>query len=96
MIIGGFMSEKTELDLDISICSKENSDLTYTIIGKKNMNGILHYLLESKSSSSSIYLSEYAVKERFIVLKKSSSLDTSKPSISNLYSKITKSVNKES
>ena len=95
-MIRRFMSEKTELDLDTSICSKENSDLTYTIVGKKYMNGILHYLLESKSSSSSIYLSEYAVKERFMVLKKNDSLDASKPSISNLYSKITKSVNKES
>lgn len=89
------MSEKSEFDLDISICSKENSDLAYTIVNKKYMNGILHYLLESKSSTSSIYLSEYAVKERFTVIKKNDLSNDPKPSISNLYSKITKSVNKE-
>ena len=90
------MTEKSEFDLNTSIYNKENSDLTYTIVEKKYMNGILHYLLESNSSSSSIYLSEYAVKERFIVMKKNQNLNVSKPSISNLYSKITKSVNKES
>ena len=59
------------------------------------MNGILHYLLESKSSTSSIYLSEYAVKERFTVIQNNDLSSNPKPSISNLYSKITKSVNKE-
>ena len=62
------------------------------------MNGILHYLIESRarSSSGSIYLSEYAIKERFNILQESDLSVESKPSVSNLYSKITDSVNKES
>ena len=92
------MAQKQEIDIGISIYNKENNDLTYTIIDKKEMNGILHYLIESraKTSSGSIYLSEYAIKERFNILKDSDLNIESKPTISNLYSKITDSVNKES
>ena len=62
------------------------------------MNGILHYLIESRAraSTGSIYLSEYAIKERFNILKESDLNIETKPSVSNLYSKITNSVNKES
>ena len=62
------------------------------------MNGILHYLIESRSktNSGSIYLSEFAIKERFNILKESDFVIETKPSVSNLYSKITDSVNKES
>jgi hypothetical protein len=92
------MAQKQEIDIGLSIYNKENNDLTYTIIDKKEMNGILHYLIESrgKTNSGSIYLSEYAIKERFNVLKKSDLNVETKPSVSNLYSKITDSVNKES
>ena len=92
------MAQKQEIDIGITISNKENDDLTYTIVDKKEMNGILHYLIESRSrtNSGSIYLSEYAIKERFDILKESDLLVETKPSVSNLYSKITDSVNKES
>ena len=92
------MAQKQEIDIGLSIYNKENNDLTYTIIDKKEMNGILHYLIESRAraSTGSIYLSEYAIKERFNILKDSDLNVDTKPSVSNLYSKITDSVNKES
>ena len=92
------MAQKQEIDIGITISNKENNDLTYTIVDKKEMNGILHYLIESRSrtNSGSIYLSEYAIKERFNILKESDLITETKPSVSNLYSKITDSVNKES
>ncbi len=92
------MAQKQEIDIGLSIYNKENKDLTYTIIDKKEMNGILHYLIESRAivGSGSIYLSEYAIKERFNILKESDLNVETKPSVSNLYSKITDSVNKES
>ena len=87
-----------EIDIGLTIYNKENNDLTYTIVDKKEMNGILHYLIESRAraSSGSIYLSEYAIKERFGILRDSEQNIETKPSVSNLYSKITDSVNKES
>lgn len=92
------MAQKQEIDIGLTIYNKENNDLTYTIVDKKEMNGILHYLIESraKTSSGSIYLSEYAIKERFNILKDSDLNVENKPAVSNLYSKITDSVNKES
>ena len=92
------MAHKQEIDIGLTISNKENNDLTYTIVDKKEMNGILHYLIESRSrvNSGSIYLSEYAIKERFNILKESDLIVETKPSVSNLYSKITDSVNKES
>jgi hypothetical protein len=92
------MAQKQEIDIGLSIYNKENNDLTYTIVDKKEMNGILHYLIESRArtSSGSIYLSEYAIKERFGILKESDQNAEAKTSVSNLYSKITDSVNKES
>ncbi len=92
------MAQKQEIDIGLSIYNKDNKDLTYTIIDKKEMNGILHYLIESRAraSTGSIYLSEYAIKERFNILKESDLNVDTKPSVSNLYSKITDSVNKES
>ena len=92
------MAQKQEIDIGLSIYNKENKDLTYIIVDKKEMNGILHYLIESRARASpgSIYLSEYAIKERFNILKESDLNVETKPSVSNLYSKITDSVNKES
>ena len=92
------MAQKQEIDIGLSIYNRENKDLTYTIVDKKEMNGILHYLIESRAraSTGSIYLSEYAIKERFNILKDSDLNVDTKPSVSNLYSKITDSVNKES
>ena len=53
------MAQKQEIDIGLSIYNKENKDLTYTIVDKKEMNGILHYLIESRAraSTGSIYLS---------------------------------------
>ena len=92
------MAQKQEIDIGLSIYNKENKDLTYTIVDKKEMNGILHYLIESRAraSTGSIYLSEYAIKDRFNILKENDLNTETKPSVSNLYSKITDSVNKES
>ena len=92
------MAQRHEIEIGVSISNKENDDLTYTIVDKKEMNGILHYLIESRAtaSSGSIYLSEYAIKERFNILNESDINIDTKPSVSNLYSKITDSVNKES
>ena len=92
------MAQKQEIDIGLSIYNKENKDLTYTSVDKKEMNGILHYLIESRAraSTGSIYLSEYAIKERFNILKETDLNIETKPSVSNLYSKITDSVNKES
>ncbi len=92
------MAQKQEIDVGLSIYNKENKDLTYTIVDKKEMNGILHYLIESraKTNTGSIYLSEFAIKERFNILKETDLNVETKPSVSNLYSKITDSVNKES
>ena len=92
------MAQRQEIEIGVSISNKENDDLTYTIVDKKEMNGILHYLIESRSrtNTGSIYLSEFAIKERFNILKESDLIVETKPSVSNLYSKITDSVNKES
>ena len=92
------MAQKQEIDIGLSIYNKENKDLTYIIVDKKEMNGILHYLIESRAraNTGSIYLSEFAIKERFNILKESDLNVQTKPSVSNLYSKITDSVNKES
>ena len=92
------MAQRQEIEIGVSISNKENDDLTYTIVDKKEMNGILHYLIESRSrtNTGSIYLSEFAIKERFNLLKESELTVETKPSVSNLYSKITDSVNKES
>ena len=92
------MAQKQEIDIGLSIYNKENNDLTYTIVDKKELKRILHYLIESraKTSSGSIYLSEYAIKERFNILKETDLNIETKPSVSNLYSKITDAGNKES
>jgi len=92
------MAQKQEIDIGLSIYNKENIMSLDKIVDKKEMNGILHYLIESRAraSTGSIYLSEYAIKERFNILKESDLNVETKPSVSNLYSKITDSVNKES
>ena len=58
----------SDFEIDSKLCNKENRDLIYSIIGKKVLNGILHYQLES--SSGQIYLSEFALKERFLLVDK--------------------------
>tara|TARA_B100001173_G_C15906303_1_gene512179 strand:- start:531 stop:779 length:249 start_codon:yes stop_codon:yes gene_type:complete len=81
--------EKT-YEINTKLCNKENRDLIYSISGKKHLNGILHYLLES--GSGKIYLSEHAIKERYIVINKDCEIE--KPVVSRLYTKITNTVTK--
>ena len=82
--------EKNNIDIDTIVCSKENRDLCYTIIGKKHLNGILHYHLQSDSGK--IYLSEFAIKDRYIIITNECQIE--KPVVSRLYSKITDTVTK--
>ena len=81
-----------EKDIKIGsiVCSRENRDMSYTVTGKKHLNNILHYHLESESGK--IYLSEFAVKDRFIKIDESEQLK--KPVVSRLYTKITDTVHK--
>ena len=56
-------------DINTTILNKTNQDLSYVIIGKKKLNGILHYYLESNSENSEkICLSQFAIKDRFIII----------------------------
>ena len=41
-------------EINTKLCNKDNKDLIYSICGKKHLNGILHYLLESDTGK--IYL----------------------------------------
>ena len=77
-------------EINTRLCNKENKDLVYSICGKKHLNGILHYLLESDSGK--IYLSEHAIKERYLIINKDFEID--KPVVSRLYTKITDTVTK--
>ena len=79
-----------DIEIGSIVCSKENRDMSYTVIGKKHLNNILHYQLESDSGK--IYLSEFAVKDRFI--KVDSDEQIKKPVVSKLYTKITDTVQK--
>ena len=76
-----------EIDIDSKIYRKDNLDIVYSITGKKLLNGILHYKLKSDSSEE-IFLSEYAVKDRFV--SESIKCEESKSSVSRLFSKLIK------
>ncbi len=81
----------SDYEINSKLCNKENKDLIYSIKGKKILNGILHYELESESGQ--IYLSEFALKERFLQIDDNQN-NIKKPPISTLYSKITDTVSK--
>tara|TARA_Y100001968_G_C19130252_1_gene606356 strand:+ start:107 stop:295 length:189 start_codon:yes stop_codon:yes gene_type:complete len=51
-------------DINSIVVSKDNNDIYYTIIGKKLLNGILHYLLQTDKEK--IFLSKFALEDRFI------------------------------
>ena len=53
------------VDIDTKVYKKENLDIGYSIIGKKHLNGILHYKLKSETSQE-IFLSEFAVRDNFV------------------------------
>ena len=82
----------TDFEINSKLCNKENRDLIYSIIGKKVLNGILHYHLQS--GSGQIYLSEFALKERFLLIDKNNLDKLKKPQVSSLYSKITDTLSK--
>ena len=54
-----------DIEINTRIFKKDNLDITFSISGKKLLNGILHYRLKSQNSEE-IYLSEFAVNDRFI------------------------------
>ena len=76
------------LELNTKIYNKDNSDLSYLLIGKKLLNGILHYKLKSKSAEE-FYLSEFAIKNRFKTDFENTKI-FSKKTVSILFSKIIK------
>ena len=76
-----------DIEIDSKIYRKDNLDIAYSITGKKFLNGILHYKLKSDSSEE-IFLSEYAVKDRFV--SEAIKCEGSKSSVSRLFSKLIK------
>jgi hypothetical protein len=74
-----------EIDLDTKVFKKENLDISFSITGKKFLNGILHYKLKSETSQE-IYLSEFAIRDNFVSEDKM--CEQSKNSVSRLFTKI--------
>ena len=74
-----------EIDLDTKLFKKENLDISFSITGKKFLNGILHYKLKSETSQE-IYLSEFAIRDNFVSEDKM--CEQSKNSVSRLFTKI--------
>ena len=74
-----------EIDLDTKIYKKDNLDISYFITGKKLLNGILHYKIKSEHSEE-IFLSEFAINDRFITEAKHCEQPTN--SVSRLFTKI--------
>jgi hypothetical protein len=74
-----------EIDIDTKVYKKENLDISYSITGKKNLNGILHYKLKSETSQE-IFLSEFAIRDNFVSEHKM--CEQSKNSVSRLFTKI--------
>ena len=76
-----------EIEVNTKIYRKDNLDIVYSITGKKLLNGILHYKLKSENSEE-IFLSEYAVNDRFVTEAKYCAQP--KNSVSRLFTKIIK------
>ena len=76
-----------EIELNTKIFRKDNLDIVYFITGKKHLNGILHYKLKSENSEE-IFLSEFAVNDRFVT--ESKHCEHPKNSVSRLFTKIIK------
>ena len=74
-----------EIDIDTKVYKKENLDISYSISGKKLLNGILHYKLKSETSQE-IFLSEFAIRDNFVSEDKMS--EQSKNSVSRLFTKL--------
>ena len=76
-----------DIEIDSKIYRKDNLDIVYSITGKKLLNGILHYKLKSDASEE-IFLSEYAVNDRFVT--ETNHCAQPKNSVSRLFTKIIK------
>ena len=74
-----------EIELNTKIFRKDNLDIVYSITGKKHLNGILHYKLRSDNSEE-IFLSEYAVNDRFVT--EANHCAKPKNSVSRLFTKL--------
>ena len=74
-----------EIELNTKIYKKDNLDITFFISGKKILNGILHYKLRSQNNEE-IYLSEFAVTDRFVL--ESKFCEQKEKPVSRLFSKI--------
>ncbi len=74
-----------EIELNTKIYKKDNLDIVYSITGKKHLNGILHYKLKSDNSEE-IFLSEFAVNDRFVTEQKYCAEPTN--SVSRLFTKL--------
>ena len=77
----------SEIELNTKIFRKDNLDIVYSIIGKKYLNGILHYKLKSENSEE-IFLSEHAINDRFVT--ESNYCAQPQNSVSRLFTKIIK------
>ena len=76
-----------EIELNTKIFRKDNLDIVYSVTGKKQLNGILHYKLKSENSEE-IFLSEHAVNDRFVTEAKH--CPQPENSVSRLFTKIIK------
>ena len=74
-----------DIEINTRIFKKDNLDIYYFVTGKKLLNGILHYKLKSETSEE-IFLSEYAINDRFITEEKFCEQPTN--SVSRLFTKI--------
>ena len=86
-MLGHWGTNMTEIEINTKIFRKDNLDIVYSITGKKHLNGILHYKLKSENSEE-IFLSEHAVKDRFVTEAKYCA--EPKNSVSRLFTKIIK------
>ncbi|MDC3072209.1 hypothetical protein OA087_01200 [bacterium] len=76
-----------EIEINTKIFRKDNLDIVYSITGKKHLNGILHYKLKSENSEE-IFLSEYAINDRFVTETKNCAQPSN--TVSRLFTKIIK------
>ena len=74
-----------EIDINTKVYKKENLDISYSITGKKYLNGILHYKLKSETSQE-IFLSKFAIRDNFVSEHKM--CEQSMSSVSRLFTKI--------
>ena len=86
-MLGHGGTKMTEIEINTKIFKKDNLDIVYSITGKKHLNGILHYKLKTENSEE-IFLSEHAVKDRFVTEAKYCAEPNN--SVSRLFTKIIK------